>query len=183
MPATATYTSSGYFYDEHQLGAADVLNLFRRYRAADERMQRRSRESMQMGDNDLRAMRFLLQSWAKGRAPVARELAELLRISTASVTALIDRLVRAGHVVREANPDDRRSVVLRTTEHGDACVRGTLDRMHRDMMAAAERLDPAERAVVARFLLEMTEAVDRGAGEADEAAETAGRPARMASAV
>lgn len=178
MPATATYTSSGYWYDEDRVGAVDVLNLFRRYRAADERMQRRSRESMQMGDNDLRAMRFLLQSRATGRAPVARDLAELLRISTASVTALIDRLVRAGHVVREANPDDRRSIVLRTTEHGDACVRGTLDRMHHDMMAAAERLDPAERAVVARFLREMTEAVDRGAlAEEPEAAAAARTPA------
>jgi len=163
MPASATYTSSGYWYDDGQIAAADVLNLFRRYRAADERMQRRTRESMEMGDNDLRAMRFLLQSRATGRSPVARELADLLRISTASVTALIDRLVRAGHVVREANPADRRSIVLRTTESGDQRVRGTLDGMHGAMMAAAERLDPAERLVVARFLREMTDAVDTGA--------------------
>ncbi|MET0162688.1 MAG: MarR family transcriptional regulator [Microbacteriaceae bacterium] len=163
MPASATYTPSGYWYDDDQVGATDVLNLFRRYRAADERMQRRTRESMEMGDNDLRAMRFLSQSRATGRAPVARELAELLRISTASVTALIDRLVRAGHVVREANPADRRSIVLRTTESGDERVRGTLDRMHGAMMTAAERLDPAERQVVARFLREMTDAVETGA--------------------
>lgn len=163
MPASATYTPSGYWYDDAQVGATDVLNLFRRYRAADERMQRRTRESMEMGDNDLRAMRFLSQSRATGRAPVARELAELLRISTASVTALIDRLVRAGHVVREANPADRRSIVLRTTESGDERVRATLDWMHGAMMTAAERLDPAERQVVARFLREMTDAVETGA--------------------
>lgn len=163
MPATATYTNSGYWYDGDQVEAVELLNLFRRYRAADERMQRRTRESMKMGDNDLRAMRYLLRSSAAGRSPVARELAELLRISTASVTALIDRLVRAGHVVREANPDDRRSIVLRTTGSGDERVRGTLDGMHEGMMAAAERLAPEERVVVARFLQEMTEAVDRGA--------------------
>jgi DNA-binding MarR family transcriptional regulator len=42
-----------------------------------------------------------------------------LSLSTGAVTALLDRLATAGHVDRVANPQDRRSVLLRLTASGE----------------------------------------------------------------
>ena len=43
------------------------------------------------------------------------ELAAFLSMTTASVTSLLDRLQRAGHVVRRQHPSDRRRVVVELT--------------------------------------------------------------------
>lgn len=46
-----------------------------------------------------------------------------LSMTTGSVTALIDRLDRAGFLTRLPNPQDRRSVFLALTPHGDDLLR------------------------------------------------------------
>src|SRR5919197_6009452 len=43
----------------------------------------------------------------------AGELAKATGLTTGSTTALIDRLVNAGYVVREADPNDRRRQIVR----------------------------------------------------------------------
>ncbi len=47
-------------------------------------------------------------------------LGELLRFDSATLTGLIDRLERAGFVVRERNPDDRRAIRVCLTKKGAA---------------------------------------------------------------
>jgi DNA-binding MarR family transcriptional regulator len=46
------------------------------------------------------------------------KLGERLMIHPTSVTSLVDRLERAGHVTREPNPDDRRGILARITPQG-----------------------------------------------------------------
>jgi DNA-binding MarR family transcriptional regulator len=57
---------------------------------------------------DFAAMQHLIQS---GPIPPS-ELARRLNISTAAVTVLVDRLVRAGHAQREPHPTDGRRVLV-----------------------------------------------------------------------
>lgn len=47
-----------------------------------------------------------------------RSIAERLAWTTGGVTALLDRLERAGYAQREPNPTDRRSVIVRPTPRG-----------------------------------------------------------------
>jgi DNA-binding MarR family transcriptional regulator len=61
-------------------------------------------------------------------------LASEISMGTGAVTAVIDRLVGAGHLDRVPNPRDRRSVFLELTDAG----RRTLARMTEDYRAAAE---------------------------------------------
>ncbi|PSL37129.1 DNA-binding MarR family transcriptional regulator [Labedella gwakjiensis] len=154
--------SSGYWYgsDDQSIRAVDVLNGLRRYRKAETAMRRRTRESMKMGETDLLALQFLLQS-KRGGGPVGpRDLASYLGISSASTTVLIDRLVRSGHLERHPHPTDRRALILSTTATTDAEVRATLGKMHTRMLAATERLTADEMRTVLRFLESMEEAVD-----------------------
>jgi DNA-binding MarR family transcriptional regulator len=63
-----------------------------------------------LGPNDVRALICLLDRERAGAAASPTWLAGELRMTTASVTALLDRLERAGHVRRTPRTDDRRRV-------------------------------------------------------------------------
>src|ERR1700741_3047563 len=62
-------------------------------------------------DNDVLAVQYL----ARGGQLTASRLGELLRLSSGGATALVQRLERAGCIVRTPNPRDRRSTLLRLT--------------------------------------------------------------------
>jgi DNA-binding MarR family transcriptional regulator len=80
------------------------------------------------------------------------QLAHLLDLTTGSVTALVNRLIRAGYVQRLPHPDDRRRLVITLTRQGSVVIRGLFSGL-RD--AAASALDGAsrpQRRLVATFL-------------------------------
>jgi DNA-binding MarR family transcriptional regulator len=155
-------STSGYWYgqDARSASAVDVLNGLRRYRQAETAMRRRTREAMRMGETDLLALQFLLRSVRDGVPVGPRDLAAYLRISSASTTVLIDRLVKSGHLERQPHPTDRRALLLVPTVSTDEEVRNTLGQMHSRMLAAAEELSPEEMDTVLRFLDSMRVAVD-----------------------
>lgn len=161
LSSSTGFESSGYWYepDATRIGSVDVLNLLRRYRAADQEMRRRTRDSMGMGETDLLALRYVLKAEREGALLTPGMLAKRIGISTASTTVLIDRLERSGHLARRPHPTDRRSLVIVSTTGSDAEVRETLGRMHRAMIDVADSLDPDELRAVARFLAGMIDAV------------------------
>ncbi len=155
--------ASGYWFpddDATRRGVA-VLNALRRYRAAETAMRRRTRDSMGMGETDLLAVRYLLQAQRADRIVKPKDLSAYLKISSASTTILIDRLVRSGHVRRDPHPTDRRALVITPTTETDDEVRATLGVMHRRMMSIAEGMSADEARAVATFLERMRGAVDQ----------------------
>ncbi|MDQ1137492.1 DNA-binding MarR family transcriptional regulator [Microbacterium sp. SORGH_AS 1204] len=135
-----------------------VLEALRIYRAAEVAMRRRTRDSMSMGENELLVLRYLLRDSSRQVRP--GELTKYLGLSTASTTAILDRLERSGHITRAANPDDRRSIFIQVTPRADAEVRRTLGNMHDRMLAAVIDMTPEESAAVVAFLQRMSDAVD-----------------------
>ena len=148
--------------------AVDVLQAFRLYRAAEVAMRRRTRESMSMGENELLVLRYLLKAAGAGRQVSPSELTRYLGVSTASTTAIIDRLERSGHVTRVPHPTDRRSIFVVATEESDVEVRQTLGEMHGRMMAAVIDMTPEESAIVVECLARLQDAVDRVDPQASE---------------
>jgi DNA-binding MarR family transcriptional regulator len=156
---------SGYWYDRADdtataVTSVDVLNLFRQYRAAETQMRRDTRDSMGMGETDLLALRYLLRSAKAGETMTPGKLAQLLKISTASTTILLDRLEKSGHVRRAPHPTDRRSSIVTATDGSDDEVRATLGRMHQNMVAAADSLSDDEIRTISQFLKRMIFAVE-----------------------
>jgi DNA-binding MarR family transcriptional regulator len=82
------------------------------------------------------------------------ELGQRLGIRSASAAVLVDRLVTAGHLHREAHPDDRRRVRLGSTEHARSEVRQALAPLLEDIAALTERLDEEQTATLLWFLSE-----------------------------
>jgi len=89
------------------------------------------------------------------------ELARGLHVTTGAMTALLDRLVEAGHLVREPHPSDRRRVSLRLTAGAHEAARAHLRPMAAEITELASRLSPEERATVGRFLDELAAVVRR----------------------
>lgn len=156
--------SSRYWYgaaeEDRRRRAVDVLQAFRVYRAAEIAMRRRTRESMSMGENELLVLRYLLKANTEGRSVSPSELTRYLGVSTASTTAIIDRLEKSGHVKRTPHPSDRRSIHVVATAESDAEVRATLGRMHERMMSAVIDMTPEESEIVIACLARLQEAVD-----------------------
>ena len=65
---------------------------------------------------DLRALTVLMQRHAEGLETTPTDLARLLHLTSASTTALVDRLVANGHAKRERSSTDRRRVLVRHTD-------------------------------------------------------------------
>ncbi|MBX0299289.1 MarR family transcriptional regulator [Cryobacterium sp. 1639] len=140
--------------------AAEVIATLLDYRLAEEAMRRRTRDSMRMGTMDLAALRFLIKAQGEQRIVSGRNLADHLGMTSASVTALLDRLTASGHVQRTPHPTNRRSNMITATPGSDEEVRQTLGAMHGRMIDAARALSPADAALIQQFLESMTTAVD-----------------------
>lgn len=148
-----------YAQSDHERGV-QVLQAMRLYRSAEAAMRRRTRESMQMGENDLLALRFVIGARQRGEAVTPTDLSRYLGVKTSSVTAMIDRLEGAGHLRRVPSASDRRRLTVEPTDHADHEVRKTLGEMHERMLGATEGLDAGAALSIVEFLDRMRGAVD-----------------------
>lgn len=164
MPEDAT-DRSGYWYeqgsDARRRRAVELLQSFRRYRAAEVAMRRRTRESMSMGENDLLVLRYLFKARQQGRSVSPGEIARYLAVSTASMTAIVDRLEESGHVRRERHRSDRRSIYVVPTADSDDEVRRTLGDMHDRMLEAVLDMSADEIRIVMDTLGRLQAAVEQ----------------------
>lgn len=149
-----------YWYVEDDARSSSVMEAMRSYRAAEVAMRRRTQQSMDMGENELLVLRFLARARLRDESVTPVALSRYLGITSASTTALLDRLEKSGHITRAPNPADRRSVLIASTEQSDAEVRHTLAAMHDRMMAVVRGMDADQRATVIGFLDAMRSAVD-----------------------
>ncbi|MGY1821957.1 MarR family winged helix-turn-helix transcriptional regulator [Geodermatophilus sp. SYSU D00079] len=116
---------------------------------------------------DVRALVAIMDAARRGQALTAGALGSAVELSSASVTALVDRLERVGHVRRVRDPADRRRVALEMSEEAMAAGAEYFGGLNRDLTAAMAGFDDEELAVVRRFLEEMTAVIERHARPAD----------------
>lgn len=171
MTTEVTDTTTGFWYGKgSRVDAVDVLNALRKYRSAESAAQRRAREALGIGENALLALRILLDAEATGRAVNSKELADRLEITPASTSALVDRLVRSGHVERHADPHDRRGVILTASGGSMRQVLQVIDELDTRTLEVAEHLPQSDMAVVVAFLEEMARVVDQDEDETERSA-------------
>ncbi|MCD0480922.1 MarR family transcriptional regulator [Streptacidiphilus sp. ASG 303] len=121
---------------------------------------------------DLRALIHLLDADRAGADATPGLLGEQLGLNSASVTALVDRLERQGHVRRVRDTRDRRRVLLSVEDRAVALGWSFFGPLIRRVVAAAGSYDEAELDAVRRFLAETAGAVAaerRRAAEPDPA--------------
>ncbi|MEU1970190.1 MarR family transcriptional regulator [Microbacterium sp. NPDC019599] len=141
-------------------GVMDVLRAIRALGDAMDRMHSGMKGDMDMNATDVAALRMLIMREQRGETVSPHDLADHLRISTASTTKLLDRLTSSGHLERRPHPHDRRArVVVLTQQSRDDFYKHMGERL-RAMRGVTDGYDEAELRVVTRFLLELSEAID-----------------------
>ncbi|HZH20137.1 MAG TPA: MarR family transcriptional regulator [Geodermatophilus sp.] len=116
-----------------------------------------------LGRTDVRAMVAIMDAARRGEALTAGVLGQAVDLSSASVTALVDRLERAGHVRRVRDADDRRRVALELSESAMAAGADFFGGLNRDLLAAMADYADDELTVVRRFLTQMAAVIERHA--------------------
>jgi DNA-binding MarR family transcriptional regulator len=71
-----------------------------------------------VSSNDFHALLHIMVSETAGRPLTLAELRQRMDVSAAAITYLVDRMIEAGHIRREPDPEDRRKWLLRYQESG-----------------------------------------------------------------
>ena len=119
-----------------------------------------------LGRTDVRALVAIMDAARRGEALTAGTLGQAVELSSASVTALVDRLERSGHVRRVRDAADRRRVGLEMTESAMAAGGEFFGALNRDLLAAMADYSGDELAVVRRFLEQMAGIIERHSRQA-----------------
>jgi DNA-binding MarR family transcriptional regulator len=124
----------------------ESIDLMRRNQVLTQMLDEQAAGYLGINTTDARALDVIDQH---GRI-TAGDLARELRLSTGAVTALVDRLERAGYAKRTHDPDDRRRVLLEVTPTVyalSAKVYGTPE----DAITWADAFSDAEIDVLVRY--------------------------------
>jgi DNA-binding MarR family transcriptional regulator len=139
----------------------EVGLLLRRLNVELDAVGQRFAELHGLGRTDVRALVVLMDAARRGEALTAGALGAAVDLSSASVTALLDRLERVGHVRRVRDAADRRRVVLEPSDTAMAAGGEFFGGLQRDLLQAMSHYSDDELDVVRRFLVEMTGVVER----------------------
>lgn len=143
-----------------QLGVSEadveeIIDLFaalRRWHRTSQAHSEASRRYMKLGENDMRAIRYLMSVAREGTVVTSTMIAAHLGISGPSVTKLLDRLEHGGHIRREAHPTDRRALSIVVTDTTRATASATVGSDHTRRFAIAASMSHEERQAATRFL-------------------------------
>ncbi|MET0303788.1 MAG: MarR family transcriptional regulator [Microbacteriaceae bacterium] len=138
-------------------GTQDVAWAIEELRHAEAQLFRRRQTTCGPSETDRSAMRYILEQTDAGAEVVPRDLARHLSITSASTTALVDRLTGGGLITSRPNPRDRRSKILMPVNRSDDP--DEIDPLTARIRHLTEDLSAEEAALVTGFLRQVTETV------------------------
>ncbi|WP_091338370.1 MarR family winged helix-turn-helix transcriptional regulator [Micromonospora rhizosphaerae] len=91
-----------------------------------------------------------------------RDVAERCFVRPATLTGIVDTLERDGFVERRRDAADRRTVRVALTDKGREHARALTDLIHSDNPLTSVDADPAKKAVIREFLIELITTMSDG---------------------
>jgi len=152
-----------------------LVHALRRYAEASDRAVEAAGNLHGMYRTDLRALALLMQREAEGLQTTPKDLGHLLNLTSASTTALVDRLVANGHAVRRRSTTDRRSVIVQHTPTAQEAGRAVFSPLSRVMTDYLSRFTPEQMDIAAEVVAAATAALDAAdVTDVTDAADTTG---------
>lgn len=139
----------------------ELALLLRRLTVELDAVGQRFAEAHDLNRTDVRALVAIMDAARGGESLTAGRLGAAVDLSSASVTALLDRLERAGHIRRIRDAADRRRVVLQMSDSAMRAGAEHFGGLQRDLTAAMEAYSDEELQLVSRFLVDMTDVITR----------------------
>lgn len=154
MPLTVVRHEATHLYarEPRTREAKDAVNALLRLHRAEEQEVEHARRASGLTKNEFAAIRYLVQAERDGRQISPKDLAVMLNVSNASVTKIVDNLVRKGELRREPHPTDRRAMLLHPIDGSAAKIDQAYTRFHQVLVEALDQLPPADNALLARHL-------------------------------
>jgi MarR family transcriptional regulator, 2-MHQ and catechol-resistance regulon repressor len=139
-----------------------VVNLFYTYDVLQARL---AREAEREGLSATAFNVLMILSRCGERGSPMHELGELLLVSRANVTGLVQCLEKRGLVERVSSEEDRRVRLVRLTGEGRGLLEGILPRHYGEVRATLKGLSEREKSDMSRLLTKLRRGVQR-AGKA-----------------
>lgn len=146
--------------------AADVAGIIERYRHAEAQLHRRRQSKCGPSTTDRLALQFTYERFDAGLPCTPKDITNHVGITSASTTALLDRLEGVGLATRVPSERDRRSLrVVPVDRRQDP---NKLDPLSERIAALAAELPHAEAETVCDFLQRLAEVVDDECAAGDD---------------
>ncbi|MFI6257269.1 MarR family winged helix-turn-helix transcriptional regulator [Micromonospora zamorensis] len=139
--------------------AAEITDSLRRYAADAQQVGHAFANLHGLNPTDLQALIAVMDAERLGDPITPGRLGEHLNLSSGSVTALIDRLERAGHIRRDRDTVDRRKVLLHYADQGAALAMQFFRPLGARTDEVMARFGEDELEIVQRFMAEMSESL------------------------
>ncbi|MBO9705090.1 MAG: winged helix-turn-helix transcriptional regulator [Arthrobacter sp.] len=134
--------------EDHVLNS---LHLLREFREVETGARESLRADLNINNTDLEALRFVVDESVE-RTVTPKMLGAHLGVTSASTSALVERLISAGYLTREVDRHDRRARILRATEDARDMLDSGLQRQVSALLSAAGAFTDEELAAVERYL-------------------------------
>ncbi|MBM0233676.1 MarR family transcriptional regulator [Micromonospora sp. STR1_7] len=138
---------------------AEITNNLRRYAVDAQQVGHAFANLHGLNPTDLQALIAVMDAELLGDPITPGRLGDQLNLSSGSVTALIDRLERAGHIRRDRDTVDRRKVLLHYADRGAALAMEFFQPLGARTDTVMDRFGEDELEVVHRFMAAMSESV------------------------
>jgi DNA-binding MarR family transcriptional regulator len=141
----------------------DVVAALARVEVSDALLRSRLRTRLGINTTDLAALQYIDRCATAGRGAYAKDLAPLLGVTSAAMTTILDRLSRAGHVLREPDPASRRTRLLTLTDRTRGQLATTIGETQGRLRELVESMSRRERSRAVRLMDDIRAALDAGA--------------------
>jgi DNA-binding MarR family transcriptional regulator len=158
-----------------------LIYLLRRLNVELDQLGHQFAASHRLHPTDMRALVAIMDAARSGQAMSPGRLGEELNLTSASVTALLDRLEQVGHLRRVRDRQDRRRVTLEIEPQALALGAEFFGPLNTELVKAMDGFGPGDLEVAGRFLEAMTEVVTahhRARRQAPAAGPDRGTPGR-----
>ncbi|QLL10101.1 MarR family transcriptional regulator [Mycobacterium vicinigordonae] len=92
--------------------------------AQSDRIGRHFARMNNVSSSDFHALLHIMVADTGGQPLTLAQLRQRMDVSPAAITYLVDRMIEAGHIRREPDPDDRRKWLLRYQDRGMSLAQG-----------------------------------------------------------
>ncbi|CPR12702.1 MarR family transcriptional regulator [Mycobacterium bohemicum DSM 44277] len=104
--------------------------------AQSDRIGRHFARQNDVSGSDFHALLHIMVAETAGEPLTLARLRQRMDVSPAAITYLVDRMIEAGHIRREPDPDDRRKTLLRYEKPGMALARSFFNPLGAEVRSA-----------------------------------------------
>ena len=104
---------------------------------------------------------LILNHLLQNKESKMKELSQIINLTQAATTGIVDRLVNSKYVVRHFDPHDRRVIKVRLTAKGEELICKVFEERKKIIVRLFEKVSDADRTEYLRILTQIKDALNK----------------------